>query len=80
MANSLNDIEKDALRLPPEDRARLAVSLLSSLEQTTDSPEDVETLWSNEAQRRFQELRDGVTRGIPVPDVFAELRAKYNRP
>ena len=32
MAHSLPEIEKDALRLSPEDRARLAVRLLSSLE------------------------------------------------
>ena len=80
MANSLDDIEKDALRLSPEDRARLAVSLLSSLEQTSESPEDVEKLWIDEAQRRFQELVDGDVGGIPVPDVFAEIRAKYTRP
>ena len=34
MADSLPEIEKDALRLSAEDRARLAVRLLSSLEET----------------------------------------------
>jgi len=59
MAHSLFEIEKDALRLSPEDRARLAVRLLSSLEGTAESPEEIEKLWIAEAERRFQELGDG---------------------
>ncbi len=76
MAHSLLEIEKDALRLSPEDRARLAVRLLSSLEKAAESPEEIEKLWIAEAERRFQELRDGVVQGIPARDVFAELRTK----
>ena len=79
MAHSLAEIENNALRLPPEDRARLAVRLLSSLEETTESPEEIEELWVAEAERRFQELRDGVVQGIPAQKVFAELRAKRKR-
>ena len=54
MAHSLPEIEKDALRLSPEDRARLAVRLLSSLEGTAESPQEIEKLWIKEAERRFQ--------------------------
>jgi putative addiction module component (TIGR02574 family) len=74
MAHSLPEIEKDALRLSAEDRARLVVRLLSSLEETTESPEEIEKLWIAEAERRFQELRDGVVQGTPAGEVFAELR------
>jgi putative addiction module component (TIGR02574 family) len=76
MAHSLPEIEKDALRLPVDDRARLAMRLLSSLEEATESPEEIEKLWIAEAERRFQELRDGVVQGIPARDAFAELRTK----
>jgi len=68
------------VRLPAEDRARLAVRILSSLEETMESPEEIEKLWIAEAERRFQELRDGVVKGIPAREVFAELRAKRKRP
>jgi len=78
MAHSLPEIEKDALRLTAEDRARLAVRLLDSLEQTTESPEEIEKLWLATAERRFQELRDGVVQGIPAQKVFAELRSKFS--
>ena len=80
MAHSLVDIEKDIMRLPAKDRARLAVRLLSSLEETTESPEEIEKLWIADAERRFQELRDGIVQGIPAQEVFAELRAKRKRP
>jgi putative addiction module component (TIGR02574 family) len=62
--------------LSPEDRARLAVRLLSSLEAITESPEEIEKLWIAEAERRYQELRDGIVQGIPAREVFAELRNK----
>ena len=78
MAHSLPEIEKEALRLPAEDRARLAVRRLSSLEGSTESPEEIEKLWIAEAERRFQELRDGVVQGIPAKEVFAELRTKLS--
>ena len=76
MAYSLPEIEKDALRLSAEDRARLAIRLLSSLEGAAESPEEIEKLWIAEAERRFQELRDGVVQGIPAQEVFAEFRNK----
>ena len=76
MSQSLPEIEKNALQLSAEDRARLAVRLLSSLEETTGSPEEIEKLWIAEAERRFQELRDGVVQGIAARDAFAELRNK----
>ena len=76
MSQSLPEIEKNALQLSAEDRARLAVRLLSSLEETTESPEEIEKLWIAEAERRFQELRDGVVQGIAARDAFAEMRNK----
>jgi len=57
MAHSLPEIEKDALRLSPEDRARLAVRLLSSLEGTAESPQEIEKLWIKEAERRSRTTR-----------------------
>ena len=76
MPQSLPEIEKIALQLSAEDRARLVVRLLSSLEESKESPENFEKLWIAEAERRFQELRDGLVQGIPAGEVFSELRNK----
>lgn len=52
MAHSLPEIEKDALQLSAEDRARLAVRLLSSLEGTRSRQRRSKS-WIKEAERRF---------------------------
>jgi hypothetical protein len=76
MGHSLSDIEKDALQLLTEDRARLAVRLLSSLEGAAEPTAEIEKLWIAETERRFQDLRDGIVQSIPAREVFAELRNK----
>ncbi len=74
MANSRDDIERDALSLPTEDRAHLVVRLLDSLEDTVETPEEMEKVWLAEANRRFQELLEGVVDGIPAAEVISELK------
>jgi putative addiction module component (TIGR02574 family) len=74
MAQTRDEIERDALSLPTEDRAHLAVRLLDSLEETLESPEDMEKLWLAEANRRFKEFQDEVVGGISAGEVFSELR------
>ena len=78
MSQSLADIEEGALRLPDEERARLAVVLLASLEEEVQSPEELEKMWLAEAERRFRELKDGDVQGIPAREVFTRLRAKFS--
>jgi putative addiction module component (TIGR02574 family) len=79
MAHSLAEIEDEVMGLPTEDRARLALRLLTSLEETTESPEEIEKLWLVEAERRFRELRDGTVKGIPAGEVFAQVGKKLAR-
>jgi hypothetical protein len=79
MGQSLADIESDALELSEEERARLAVRLLASLEEEAESPEAIERLWVAEAEQRSRELRDGTAVGIPARQVFAAVRAKLSR-
>ena len=47
-----------------------------SLEESAESPEEIEKLWIAEAGRRFQELRNGLVQGLPAGEVFTELRKK----
>ena len=76
MAESMSEIERDALQLPAEDRAKLAVSLLCSLEETGKDPEEIERLWVAEAKRRAREIQDGTVKAIPADEVLNRLRAK----
>jgi putative addiction module component (TIGR02574 family) len=70
MATLLEKVEQEALNLPPEQRAFLADRLLSSLSGEVLS--DVDAAWVEEAERRYQEYKEGKRTPIPAADVFAE--------
>lgn len=55
-------ILEEALALPAEERARLAASLISSLEPAEDS--NVEQAWRAEVARRVEELDNGTTEPV----------------
>lgn len=55
---------REALSLPDEDRADVAAELLASLEApTADDPETVQTLWSQELDRRARRVLSGQAPG-----------------
>jgi hypothetical protein len=69
---STEELETEALKLPPQERARLAERLLQSLENLTD--EENAQLWAEEAQRRDAAWENSKAR--PAADVVREARAK----
>lgn len=66
-------IEREALRLTPALRAKLAHELLESLD--TLSPEEIDELWLDEAERRLQELDAGRAQLVPAEDVYRKAQA-----
>lgn len=70
----LQTLETEALKLNPNARARLAEKLLQSLESLSDA--ENEQLWAEEAQRRHQELEEGIVVGRSAEEVFREARAR----
>ena len=77
MAANFDDIIKDALSLPPGERAMLADHLLESLDW--EKQKEIDVLWAAEAERRKQEIDDGVVTLIPGEEVMNRLRARYKR-
>ena len=73
MKESINDILKQALRLPPEARAALAGLLLESLDEPLDR--DAESAWEAEVASRIREIDRGKVNLIP----WAEARARIAR-
>ena len=69
MPESLRILE-EALALPQDERARLAASLISSLDSEQDA--DVEHAWRLEFARRVEELDNG----IAVPVDWEEARRR----
>jgi putative addiction module component (TIGR02574 family) len=66
-------VEHDALRLPPEDRAKLAQKLLLSLD--TLSEKELEQAWLMEADRRAREIDRGESQPIPAEEVQRKARS-----
>ncbi len=74
MTSKLKEIEKNALRLSPKDRAELAEHLIHSLDEVEDG--EAERIWIEEAERRYKEYKEGKVEGIPAELVFKEARLK----
>jgi len=74
MQPSPDEIEAMLLQLPSEVRARLAATLLESLE----APSETDIAWLDEANRRSEELHAGGVVPRPAAEVFARVRASLN--
>lgn len=75
MSNPAEAIESEALALPLEERTRLALHLLESIEsRPLSDPKKIEAAWVAESKRRYEAYLRGEEPAIPAEDVFAELR------
>jgi putative addiction module component (TIGR02574 family) len=69
----IETLEREVLRLPAEDRARLARELLDSLEELP--PEELDRLWVEEASRRAAQIDAGEVTLVPAEEVDRKARA-----
>ncbi len=72
MSSTFREIEEQAKSLPPEDRARLAESLLESLQQ--EGIAEIEAAWEQEIRARVAAYQRGEEDVIDAETVLAELR------
>ncbi len=68
---------EEALLLPADERASLVEKLLQSLNLPTEA--EINRLWVEEAERRVSQIEAGKVELIPGEQVFARIRAKYQR-
>ena len=71
MATSFRDIEQQVRALTAEERAKLAETLLESLQAPLS---EIETAWAQEIEERIAALDRGETQTHAAEDVFAEAR------
>jgi putative addiction module component (TIGR02574 family) len=69
---TIDEIAKEALALPSEDRALLADRLVESLDAAEVNRVDM--LWAAEARRRRDEVREGRVQPIPGDEALARVR------
>ena len=67
-------IEKEALGLPVEKRAKLAERLLESLDELSEAV--IEKLWLSEAARRDAEIDEGKARLVTSEELERRVRAR----
>ena len=71
MSSRLKDLEAEALKLSPEERAQLADRLLASL---SEDPA-VEEAWAAEVERRIAAIESGRSKHVPAAEAIARARA-----
>lgn len=71
MAASFKEIEQQAHALAAEDRAKLAETLLESLQAPLS---EIETAWAQEIEERVAAFDRGETQAYAAEDVFAEAQ------
>ena len=71
---TLKELQTEALKLNPSARARLAKKLLTSLEALSEA--EVERLWVEEAERRNEQMEEGIVESRSAEDVIRDARAR----
>ena len=76
MSIQAEELAKQLLTLPRDDRAQLARRLIASLE--TEPSEKVKAAWREEIARRTWELDEDLVETIPADQVLAEIRQRLH--
>jgi len=77
MSRTLNQLRSEALRLSAESRARLATTLIESLEGGAERVErEIEAMWADEAEQRLRQHEAGEVEAVPANEVLAEIRQR----
>lgn len=75
MISDIQAVESEALALPEKDRVHLTLHLLESFElRPSDNMNQVEQIWLEESERRYQTYLAGQEKAISAEQAFAILR------
>jgi putative addiction module component (TIGR02574 family) len=76
MSSRAQDLLREALALPLDERADIAAQLLASLEDAAvDTPAEVEAAWAAEIERRARRALADESAGTPWDDVRRRAEA-----
>ncbi|MDE2180773.1 MAG: addiction module protein [candidate division NC10 bacterium] len=70
---SIEELEVEIKKLTLRDRAALAKWIVESLDELSAS--EIEALWAEEAERRLDELEQGLVTESPAEEVLRRARA-----
>lgn len=77
MTSRAQDLLREALTLPIDERADVAAELLASLDDAgTEDVAEVETAWAAEIERRAHRVMTGQSAGIPWDEVRSRAESE----
>ena len=79
MTQRTQDLLREALALPVDERADVAAELLASLNEDDVATEDIEAAWAVEIERRARRVLSGESEGIPSEDVRRRAAADLRK-
>jgi putative addiction module component (TIGR02574 family) len=80
MTSRAQDLLREALTLPIDERANVAAELLASLDNApTENMAEVEAAWAAEIERRARRAMSGESAGIPWEDVRSRAEAEWRK-
>lgn len=80
MTDRAEALLREALTLPPEERADVAAELLASLDDPEADVVDIEAAWAAEIEKRARRVLAGGAPGIPLDDVRRRAEAELRKP
>jgi hypothetical protein len=74
MSTLFHELEKQARMLTPQEKASLARILIEELDSASDA--DVEQLWIEESQRRYEAYLRGELKFVSGDEVMGRVRSR----
>ena len=74
--HGMKEIIQEAESLPVEERAMVVDSLLKTLNPPSA---EIDAEWAKVAKRRLAELRSCSVKAVPGPDVFEQIRERFEK-
>ena len=77
MSTATMELTEKVLALPTDERVILAQCVWDSMEHFIDT--DIEKAWMDEAERRWQEIKQGRVQCVLAEEVMKKVRASLNK-
>lgn len=74
MGRRIEELAQEVLELDVVSRAELARTLVDSLDELPEA--ELDRLWGEEAERRYDEFLAGRAKAYPAEEVFARIQAR----
>jgi putative addiction module component (TIGR02574 family) len=79
MTSRAQELLREALALPAEERADVAAELLASLDDTETDIAEIEAAWATEIEKRARRVLAEESPGIPWDDVRRRAEAELRK-